>query len=132
MVSYPRLVDRLEAAKALAVSTRTICNLVRKPHTNESLQVPFLALAKAAKCEPAWLLACLRGEDRAASISEAALAMGLNQSQMAGTAYQRNLVKPAAMLPKGWRYSAKALGIFSPTSSVPPVGHPGNPFCGED
>ena len=75
-------------------------------------------------------MACMRGEDRAASISEAAVAMGLNQAQMAGPAYQRNLVKPAAMLPKGWRYSAVALGIFRPAIS-PPVGHPAHHCCGE-
>ncbi len=126
----PRHVDRTEAAMALRVGTRTISRLVGKPHTTENQSVPFMALAKAVKADPAWLATVLRGEDRAASIAEAAVAMGLDERRLTTTAYENRLVRPAAFLGRGWLYSAKALGIFN-SPVMPPVGHPAHPSCGE-
>ncbi len=125
----PRSVDRTQAAMALRVSTRTISRLVGKAHINENQSIPFMALCKAVKTDPAWLASVFRGKDRAASIAEAAVAMGLDERRLTKTAYESRLVRPAAFLGRGWLYSAKALGIFNPAVSPLAGGPDSNVLC---
>ena len=129
-MDFPTEVEDLEAAKALNVSVPTIYNLLGRKRRAGRTRVPFMALCRACNMAPEFFLACLEGRDRAAGLPEAATVFGLSAPQMAGTAYKNGIAKPAAMLRKGWRYSAVQLGIFSPATS--PVGHPCNSSCGED
>lgn len=122
-MEFPKFVDTLEAATALNVSPRTICRFVGKPYDKHNTRVPFLGLCRAVKADPAWFAAVLRGEDRAASIAEAATVFGLSAPQMASTAHKHRIAKPTAMLAKGWRYSARELGLFDPPVS-PLAGRP--------
>ena len=112
-MDYPRYVDRLAAAKAFAAHPRTITNILDRPYNKDTAQVPFLGLCKAAQCDPAWLIALLRGEDRAVNLSEAAIALGLSERQVVAATGTRKTVRPSAVLRRGLRFSAVALGIFN-------------------
>ncbi|WP_373503148.1 hypothetical protein [Aestuariivirga sp.] len=130
-MEYPRFVDRLPASNAFKVHPRTLTNTMDRPYDRTTERLPLMQMCKAAQCEPAWFMACLRGEDRAVTLSEAAMALGLTERQMLHKTSLRPTAKPSAVLCRSRRYSARDLGLYRETPVMPPVGHPAHPSCGE-
>ena len=113
----PRTISLAQAASALAMSERSIANILGAT-VAETPVVGLNRLAKALSADPKWILDCL--ERRDFSVTE------LQARSILGGTYHAT---PKAHLKKGRRYSALELGLF-PVS--PPVGHPAHRECGED
>jgi hypothetical protein len=108
----PRTVFRRDVCNALAMSHATAATAVDLPNNRESEQINLRKLAKALHADPAWIMDCIEGRDRAVSQLQARALVAIPPH-----------VQPRARLRKGVRYSARDLGLLAPAVS-PLAGHP--------
>lgn len=112
-VPLPKNVFRRDACRGLAMSDATAADLVGLPNNRESEQISLRKLAKALHADPAWIVDCIQGRDRAVS-----------QLQARALAAVPPHVQPRARLRKGVRYSARDLGLYQPPAISPLAGSP--------
>lgn len=108
----PQTVYRRDVCRGLAMSDATAAAHVDLPNNRESETINLRKLAKALRADPAWIMDCIEGRDRAVS-----------QLQARALAAVPPHVQPRARLRKGVRFSARDLGIYLPAIS-PLAGHP--------
>ena len=116
----PKIVYRRDVCHGLAICNQTAATCVGLPNNHKSEMINLRKLAKALRADPAWIMDCIEGRDRAVSLLQARALAAVPPH-----------VLPRARLKKGVRYSARDLGLLRDPPVMPPVGHPAHPSCGE-